>query len=1232
MIESFNEINNVEKTVEIDELNKNKDVNLSVNTNENEKLKQVVESPTNNTLLLDSLKTIQMLQNELMLEKQKTLNMLNDNMKLRQIVKLYASLGVSDEVDPRSVMLMSANNVGFEVNKGLQPIVPVMNRVITPNPHLDKLILSHDDLKDVIAWALNNVTEKPDDYLPLLREKFKTTPEGTAERVAAAIGSLFYGDNKFIGPSKSGLIGEATLEQAVLTVPVTSLEDAAARAHDIGVSITDSAHVDAILPPAAEFAQNFSPLFISRPVGRQRGVITNKQLIKKAGDVESNPGPGDSILERGGYMIVTERNNILDFALGACFKQDGDDLQTHYFRNVHNIDDVYQILNGVSDLYEVQEGLSWTMHGFEMVLVPVYICHYVKRQQLLLSGDVELNPGPRENQARVQKLNPFTSTVGVTDIDKMLTDPTDAMSYINVTPGASFYNLKAKLENGGTATLRSGADNLTDPGLANCNWSQVGGYSTDGYGGASTSRSRASYRLATYGFSNRIPRADKIPYGELGTGLGNSLMDFPNFTAAERTNTNSVSGNSLLQIYSRTPVADFGDYIQLTRLICYSTLATPFIFTGTFMDCWLPDCMNIINATENNVMDGLFPGSSNDDAAALPDIDAIVITQETYAEFLLGKQPIPFGWDISDDSRVAIIPIDQSWSVETVALVTICHLEFPFCLLDPTANGINANISTNANAVSTAAASLNPLMFTGSKIEGPRERVIYVLGSNSTAPLVCWNLQVQEYDPSAPTPATDISMALAEYINNSLLQREVAPVLEAFDYFGRFATMQDYKAACLFAGSIIQRKVPYMPHQVIGGAATPVPVLGTVIPTWNPSIAIRTIGNVGGRTANLQAAISATPTYNQFGFIDYYSVMQPVGTARASVPACATYQMNTGLTRYGIYIGILKKKTMAAANMSGFFKGNLNALAYAIWNSSDICMAITAEWFIENGVTNHMLYFPGPVAVSKRTSIWTKLADLWLNWQSAYVGIPFMRMAMPSLAVTDPNYEQPLYMSISSWYKSPVVLTNRHLFDNLVEIDFAPNVTLMNSTAEAFEFGAQAIVNAGPGNQMGGPSAVQAIRSIMYKEVKIEGTSSTEEVMQLWAKNVYAQSNTQHLANNNIYGRWSSLTLRERQGGGHWYLNPVFMYFTDWLRLINASISVNNYRDGVRPLLGMSLPVYPPDYDPVQGFQLLLSATSDGDINAARPMISLDGSGTYVYGLLKSNSSTQAFRVANNPF
>jgi hypothetical protein len=186
--------------------------------------------------------------------------------------------------------------------------------VPVPNAHIDKTLLTKQELLDVLAWAIENATGEtfPGEALQQLATlRVNGIPDSAAEKLAAFLATITYGENNYIGPAKTGL-QEGTLEEIVTTVPATSEADARARAHDIALTVDSSAIHDDILPPLAQAAQVARPLFVtpSQRIAnlRSRYASTNADQLAKSGTIEQNPGP---IYEIGSNETIDVTKKII---------------------------------------------------------------------------------------------------------------------------------------------------------------------------------------------------------------------------------------------------------------------------------------------------------------------------------------------------------------------------------------------------------------------------------------------------------------------------------------------------------------------------------------------------------------------------------------------------------------------------------------------------------------------------------------------------------------------------------------------------------------------------------------------------------------------------------------------------------------------------------------------------------------------------------------------------------
>lgn len=200
---------------------------------------------------------------------------------------VFESEKALDDNDKRNLKIVSR-----DLDDNIIPELPRQSLgsypTIVPNTHVDKVLLTPEELREVLAWALE---ASHNEGFPDLNQYVKGKPDSAITKLIDVLGTLVYGPNNYIGPGKTGNT-DGTLEEIVTTIPALSEADARARAHDIALSVTTNPVVDTVLPPAAQAAQVFRPYFIQElPVPANAYSHTAQQNLAKTGTIEQNPGP-----------------------------------------------------------------------------------------------------------------------------------------------------------------------------------------------------------------------------------------------------------------------------------------------------------------------------------------------------------------------------------------------------------------------------------------------------------------------------------------------------------------------------------------------------------------------------------------------------------------------------------------------------------------------------------------------------------------------------------------------------------------------------------------------------------------------------------------------------------------------------------------------------------------------------------------------------------------------------
>ena len=1214
IMNSFNEIKEIADR-EISDQN-----NLQTNTTElhvdTKDIKDIMAGAQREAIFLENVRDIQ-LTDKIKELKRKVRELQLSNIALQAKFDLANEyyLKALDQGIPKNDIIRSISPVlpptpvsEQAIRVTLDPPRPeVLQEVLRPNPHLDSQVLTRNQLKEVLMWALADETD-PEPVLRLLEERTHSgTPATPATKLISTIASLWYGDNNYIGPGKTGA-DAPTITEAVATVPILTEDDARARAHDIGVSVSDEKHVDEILSPAAQVAQIFQPLFLTRdrPRFTSRREVQTK-LVR--GGIEQNPGPPkiDS--------SVPVKEAVL--MLRSLYCKDISSAQGEYYRLYNRYQQSFvHTYRHISQLYyNKYPDMTDVIYGDDLLAVI--------RMRLLLSGDIEENPGPWGE--KVPTYAEFKDSEGQTEMEKFVNDPTSATAFITVQPGTNYVNLQSYVTQKPTVLVRSMLDERTYKGIFNSNWVQLAGWQQEVTSPAFNSASRRLYRCT---MQNKVVKG-VIAAGTLGTGVAGSLVSFSDYLAAQRTSTNAVAGGEIQQIYARAANLDYGDYVNLAKLMCYSSVISDVVFSATQMDTRVPDYMNRVSDISGATAAILYPGTDNSDASAAPlniTIQAVMVTQASYAEMLLGSASWPLDWNPNEFNDVAVIPFDDATSPRALALITICHLEFPFFC---TTNALKGSAVFNGNQNSTVFfnCNLDPLFMRGSLVDGPKYKVLYVRSGNATHDVEVGTTPIHNWNPAAPNNV-DIAQALIDYVNINLIPNNVTGMFDAFNYFLRFADINDWKAAMMMAGTLMQRKSPYQPLQLYTNSVVPLPVMGDDNPNWSNQISVRNIASTGGRDVEFAAALDFEPMYTHFGVYDYQNVQPNVlDTPRPRGITCCYFQVNTHVTRYAIFIGLLVKKNLAGTEFSKMFKGNVTNVLYSIFSVSDIMMDVVGEWMVANSVITGLLHDLRQRVVDMTVDVKTKIADLVYNWQTKFAGFAFLRNTLQAPAV--PNASVDNYYVHDAMMRSPLLLTYRHMRSTLMDLDYMPQVIILdaNVVKEAFYPNSQGTTNTGAAASatVGGLTVVSAVGGVMYDK-----DGNTPKMF----KEVFAQAHTQFMGNPNLVSSICDVYTQTEQSNTIEIPAVALMYMCDWLRYASPDVDTLFYRDTTTTGNGVILPSYPFLLDVFQGRRMVVSARSANMLVSGHSCMSLDGKGDARYTLAMPTSAalSKAFATTKSPF
>jgi hypothetical protein len=1025
-----------------------------------------------------------------------------------------------------------------KVDEDVERTTPIQVLPI-PNPHIDKPTLTKEQLRDVLAWAIEQSVGEKYPKSVILDELAATPvigiPQTAVEKLTAVLAEIIYDENAYIGPSKTGLIND-TLENIVTTVPAVSEQDARARAHDIALTVNSDPVHDDILTGAARTAQVLRP-YIQTPTDR----LT-------------------ALRNRYSHTAATE---------------------------------------------------------------------------LSKDGDVERNPGP------IYKL---TGTDSSDDCIKIVSDPTDATSYLNDAGQNWRIDEMAYNTQKGLWAMRHGLDNQTDYVQLDENYSQfceisfadpLNAYSF--FGGA----------FFSYAINNKEVKAT-LGLGELGTAITTALNNIDTFTAMQRTQTNSINGDALINIFQRAPKTDYGCYLPVAKLLAYEMGKGP--LSGQESLPYVFDHM--LRATPDVLPSAtryLYPGSSNMSWVAPPGgtvIDAYYVTPSTAARLMTGAVAMPAGWGL-DSRDIAWVVVSGNLNPVALSYYTICHLEYPFF-------GIDDNVQRVFPApgggvpVTTGGTSLPACTF-GNVIQGHKFKVMYVTMTEPINDLIIGtqlvNLNIQEWTGvGAPPAATNLLPTLQLFIDTDWrsVNGGVTPWFsEVLQYLMKFCDKHDWRAAMWLASSLMGFK-DYPVLGLSGTAAASVTIVrngNNVAPSVDPSITLRDIAAVTGPNRTTYAGIIASlPKWNMSGMPSQYVTTTAVPANGAATPrtpkniSCLV-QDTVWITKLAIGMNMLTKEVLAKSDVEKLLKLRLKNLYFAHRHLANIGFQMVHNYFQDIGATKRMVHAIGNVVLDRRLQIYTKLYSDFATFFKNYAGWKFMRPQYPTPpdipVTTGGNLTG--FWNQEAWLDSPVYLFDHSVFQNEAKHYYGANpevnYTLIDFGKLLLEPGQSALANY-YGVATGGNGAVRA----RWHESVTSGTATSTRWKPEY-KVAFAQSKAVSLINPGNIISLGSVFLLRLHGIDPFHLRPVILNSIGWLRWTSTTAPSDTLRGAARQFLVWTPPMFPPEQDTTTGQHFAISGTTQADFTNIRLAYSLQGRGSSNYGMVQNLTAIDGdLTVTDNPF
>jgi hypothetical protein len=1027
-----------------------------------------------------------------------------------------------------------------KVDDAIERMVPIQVLPI-PNPHIDKELLTKEQLRDVLAWAIEQSVGG--DYPKIVLDQLATTPivgqpQTAIEKLTALLGELVYGKNNYIGPSKTGLVDDK-LENVVTVVPALSEQDARARAHDIALTVNSDQVHDQILTGVARTAQVARP-YIQTPTDRLTA------------------------------------------------------LRTRY--------------------------------------------RHTNQSELTKDGDVEGNPGP---------IYRLTAADSADDAIKIVSDPTSATSYLNDSGTDWRVDEMAYNTMKGVWAMRHGLDNQSDYVTLDDNYMQYLELSFNDLAGVTPGTSFFGAAFFSYAINNKEVKAT-LTNGDLGTAITTALNNIDTFTAMQRTQTNSINGDALINIFQRAPKTDYGCYLPIAKLLAYEMSKGP--LSGQETLPFVFDHMYRANPNQAPaIVTSLYPGSDNHNwAAPAPGvtIDSYYITPSTAARLMTGAVPMPAGWGL-DSRDIAWVVCTGNLSRQTLSYYTICHLEYPFF-------GINDNIqrvfpTAAGGAPALSGSTSQPAPYFGNVIQGHKYRVMFVsltepindLGIGSVAA----GVNITEWTGvGAPPAATDIFPALRLFIDNDWrgVFGGVTPWFsEALQYMFKFADKHDWRAAMWLASSMMGFK-DYGIYGVDNAAATSPTIIrvGTnVAPTIDATVATRDTNALSAANRALLADVyQRLPKWNMSGMPSQRVPATAPPAAGGSTPRVVNYisclvQDTAWLTKLAIGMNMFTKDVLAKSDVEKLLKLKLKNLYFAHRHLSSIGFQMTHNFFQDIGCTRRMVHLVGNVVLDRRLMIYQKLYSDFATFFKNYAGWKFMRPQYPTPPVVQPTGAGALqpYWNRDAWLDSPVYLFDHTVFINEAKqyYGFVPevNYTLLDKAKYALEPGQADLLQYYSINT-GGNSTV---RARWHESVTAPTATSTRWKPEY--KCAFAQTKAVSLLNPAHIISLGSVFCITIHGMTPFHVRPALTNSLGWLRWTATTAPSDTFRVAARQFLIWTLPCYPPEQDTTTGQHFALAGGSQSDFASVKLGYNLQGRGSSNYGLVQNLTAIDGdLVVTENPF
>jgi len=848
---------------------------------------------------------------------------------------------------------------------------------------------------------------------------------------------------------------------------------------------------------------------------------------------------------------------------------------------------------------------------------PIIANGYMNRNNIIRSGNVEKNPGPRYT---------YEGNKAVDDCIIISSNPAAEASHLNANVTDAYVDEMEYDNKRGSWTVRNGADTITDTIRFDDAVQMLTTTDLTPWAGGQTF-CRKAFRIS---YLNNHYKSE-LPVGALGNGLNSSMQDFNAYMAAQRTHTNTFSGDQQLGSFTRSSNLDYGMYVDMAKYLSYCNAWM--LLSGDDMNSWTPDIMaRKPGLVAQPLPVSLFPMSSNYSYATAPANTIICwyMGFDRYVDCLRGIIPFPGDTNPNIMGSAAFRAINAGTNGELAAAIAILACEYPlFGGVYPTETVIGRAPGFAPSIVASA----HEIVSEHTRIDGPR--VIVFVGTDNALDMrigdVVTGLTIPEYDWIGGVIApTGIFGVLKSYLQANWFVNVSGPYdhQNIMTHLLSYMDIFDWRAAIDLAGHICFWKQPYMTYMITAGAraVTPAIITDQVLNGFTLDASFN-ITDIASPVVQADAVeIRASPVYNSSGFFSYETTLQPFdGTGNAQLPIDTNmYVCDSNFSTYlGVALNFYKKNTLTNNKVSNMSRGVFNRIWYAMRDIHNIRIQCAHEYYSQFGTIHGYLHNDrANKQIEVRSMLLDSLANKNCDWQEKYAGWCYLMYQRPyGRGKTRPPIANTVF-NTGSWWASPLVLYNDLLnsgekdwrisegkwtFDcNMVYANIDPNVKMENtswSPAGGLIYGVNLTI----------PTAQRVMEEYLYtitKDKDDNGVEMINKVLNSYAKQLWCMVSANDTINLNCVFRYLDACTVLQQTSGYGLIRPVIGMTKQWMKWTSASAPSNSLRDASRPGRSLFLPFFPPQFSDINGMNYVISFASSGTFYNLNLKFNLNGQGS----------------------